>query len=325
MSFFSYPLLQRKATACVKLKFIVLITLAFVLLITAACKKKNTDQLRIGIVQPSINHLPFTYTINQNAVDINDYKIIQFTSGWEAQEAIIGKEIDVAILPFTYAWNAAIKGYPVKIVSFLERQSDGIVVGNGIKSIQDLNNKRIGILKASTLDILMQDFAQSRKLQYTPVYFRSPSEQVAALKSSNVDAIVSYVPTIQKFNDDYPVIHWFADDYPMHPCCDLVVNTENLTKQRQKQLFTLFRAMNKQIPKIHTFGDEILQIISKDYKLNIDQASSALEHTGFMMGLEPSGMDFERKMIDIGVANGMFDKFPSDLDIYWNITYKYQD
>ncbi len=295
-----------------------------VLILSVGCQK-NTEQLRIGIIKPSIDHLPLTYTIAQNELAINKYKVVTFTSGWEAQEALIGKKIDVAILPFTFAWNAAAKGYPVKIVSFLERQSDGIVVRKGINRIQDLNNKRIGVLKASTIDVLMQDFAVKYNIQYTPVYFRSPNEQIAALRSEKLDGIVSYVPTIQKLDKVYPVLHWFGTDYPMHPCCDIVVNTESLSKHREKLLYSMCKAINKQAPRLHSFGNDIVKIIGKNYGLNREQAASALEHTGFMMGLELSGRDFERKMVRLAVQSGYIDKLPSDDDIYWDITSKYED
>ena len=295
-----------------------LILLVILSLITSGCQKRQ-DTLRIGIVKPSIHHLPYTWGLENGMIDGTKYETIYFTSGWEVQEALIAGRLDLAIMPFTYAWNAAAKGYPIRTVSFFERETDGILAQPHIRSARDLNGKKIGMLRASTLDILWQDYAQREGIEAEPVYFRTPSEAVAALQTKDVDAIVIYVPIINKLSDQFNVIHWFGERYPAHPCCDLVANIKQMNKQKQRLLTDLYTDLNEIIALLPQRQESVREFIAKHYGLIDDEIDQALEHTVFRMGLEEGGKQFQREMAVYSWKSGYLERIPNINEVYWDI------
>ncbi len=287
-------------------------------LVLVSCQKPG-DKLVIGIIKPSIDHLPLSYGIANGTIDRARYELISFSSGWELQEAIIAGRTDIAIMPFTYAWNAASKGYPIRTVSFFERETDGIVTSAAITKTSDLDGRKIGILRASTLDILMQDFARMNNIDYEAISFRTPNEMIAALTSGVVDAIVVYVPLIQKLDDKYHVIHWFGSSYPAHPCCDISVNTRQLTASKTVLLQGLISKLDEIILKVNALDSNVMDFVCKSYGLTLDQAYAALEHTVFATGLDENSKAFQRDMIEHAIRSGYQSHSLTDEQIYLDI------
>ncbi len=288
--------------------------LLLVLLITILSCSKGSDKLRIGLIKPSIDHLPLSYALDNHLLNPKLFEVIYFTSGWETQEAIISKKIDLAIIPFTYIWTARSKGYPIQCISFFERETDGIVVNKDIKQISDLNNKKIGVLKASTIDVFLKDFCRKNQVTYTPVYFRTPSEMVAALKSNEVSAIVSYVPVIQKIGDDYSTLHWFSEDYPQHPCCDIAL-VEGLSLQKKKNVRKLISIIDN-ISRRWNISPEIRTYAQEKYQLSEKQVNEAFEHSKFIFGLDNEGINFEMETMKTFKEMGYIEQIPSKEKIF---------
>jgi ABC-type nitrate/sulfonate/bicarbonate transport system substrate-binding protein len=247
------------------------------------------------------------------------YSLVPFTSGWEVQEALIAGRVDAAILPFTYVWNAAAKGYPVKTISFFERETDAVVALQNIKSASDLNGKKVGLLKASSLDVLWRDYAAAENISAEPVYFRSPNEAVAALQKAEVSAVVLYVPIVNKLADDFNIIHWFGDSYAAHPCCDLAVNTRQVNGDKAKQLALFVQELDANVTNMFTDANGAKAYAKSSYGLSDAQVQGALKHSVFRMGLEQSGRKFQRRMAEISLEAGYLDKIPTDSEVYWDI------
>jgi len=256
-----------------------------------------------------------TLALQKNYIKPSELKIIHFTSGWEVQEAIAAGKIDLAIMPFTYAWTSVAKGYKLKIVSCLERETDGILTSASIQDIKELQNKKIGLLRASTLEILMQDTAGLNSIEYESVYFRTPTEMIAALKAEEVDAIVCYVPLIQKIGADYHVLHWFSETYPGHPCCDLVA-TEQILKSAQGKINNLLDGMSKATSDIVNPAEEVFVLMANLYGLDRQQSVEALKYTRFEIALTEADKLFERQMMEEFIANAYLKKLPATDDIY---------
>ncbi len=73
-------------------------------LILTACGTQQTDKLVIGLIKPSMNHLPVQYALDNISGEQKNYQFEYFHSGWETNEALVAGRIDLAIMPFTYAW-----------------------------------------------------------------------------------------------------------------------------------------------------------------------------------------------------------------------------
>ncbi|MBW6513673.1 MAG: ABC transporter substrate-binding protein [Candidatus Syntrophosphaera sp.] len=272
-------------------------------LLAAGCGRTHKEEMRIGVIKPSVDHLPLTHA-HQTGQLSPHVKLVNFSSGWEVQEALIAGRIDAAIMPFTYAWNAASLGYPLRIVSHFELETDGIIVPSGLSNFAELNEARIGLLKASTLEILFIDWARERGIIYDPVYFRTPNEMAAALEVGDVDAIVTYEPLIQKLPARFKVLHYFKADYPGHPCCDFVINVSGLTQQRRDEYRELLDAVKLSQDAANRAENELLDLAGRLYGLDRDQTRNALSNTVYMTGLSEAGMAFERKMTGMAIELG---------------------
>ena len=176
------------------MKKIMWILLMFILLL--GCTNRNENKLIVGIIKPSLNHLPFDFGLATEFLDRENYTIKKFASGWETNEALVSGKIDVAILPFTYTWLAISNGEKVKIISFFERESDGIIAKPEIETLDQLEGKRIGVLRASTLDVFAELMSEDHKINMEFVYFRTPMDMAAALRSNEVDALPMNQPPL---------------------------------------------------------------------------------------------------------------------------------
>jgi len=289
-----------------------------VMISLASCSKSAT-KLRIGIIKPSIDHLPLSYALEKGYLDASKFELSEFSSGWELQEALVGKQVDLAIMPFTFAYNAVEKGFPIRTISFFERETDGIVARNPYKNLADLNGKKIGLLRASSLDVLLTDLEAKQSSTYEKVFFRTPNEMIAALAANEVEAIVVYVPLIQKLGEEHQIVHWFSADYPAHPCCDIVVNQKMLSKAKQAQVIALKPGLLQAIEKINARDEQLLAFVEERFAINRKQAIDALDHTVFRLGLDSSGIDFQQNMMNISIQSGYLDKAVSPESIYWDI------
>ncbi|MDD2229478.1 MAG: transporter substrate-binding domain-containing protein [Candidatus Cloacimonetes bacterium] len=294
------------------------LTIALLTLVLLAACTKQSQTLKIGIIKPSIDHLPLSYGMQKGLFDSSQYSLVSFTSGWEVQEALVAGKLDVAILPFTYVWNAASKGFPLKTVSFFERETDAIITQKEITAPAQLCGKRIGLLKASSLDVLWRDYAMREKINAETVYFRSPNEAVAALQNRDVDAVVLYVPIVTKIAADYNVLHWFSESYPAHPCCDIAVNTNAIGKGKLKLLKSFIAELEGSVAKLYDNSDDMIAYLKQEYGVTEELCFDAIHHTAFGMGLDDSGKEFEQKMAAVSKEAGYLDRIPTLQEVFWD-------
>jgi len=275
-------------------------------LLVLSCTHIKKDKLYVGIIKPSLNHLPFDFGLATEFLNRENYIIREFTSGWETNEALISGKIDIAIMPFTYTWMDIANDKKVKIISFLERESDGIITRPEIKNIDQLNGKKIGVLKASTLDIFAELFSEDHDIKLEFVYFRTPMDMAAALKSGEVDALSYYVPSIFKFPSSYNIIHWYGNDYPLHTCCDISA-TENAIRTKTDLISEFLNGLNSATSELNKSPDTAYKAIEEFYKLYPPYSKQSLYHTKYILGLDENMKKFElktfNKMIDKGYVN----------------------
>jgi len=291
---------------------------SLMLLLICGCTGKSSP-LQIGIIGPSIDHLPLSYKVAKQPDKAGNPHLISFSSGWEAQEALVAGRLDAAIIPFTYAWNGVAMGYPLKIVSFLERETDGVIVLSEKKDLDDLAKAKIGLLKASTLEILYESWSRRTGIHYTPVYFRSPNEMIAALRAGDVAGIVCYEPLISKLDGEVKVVHWFSGDFPRHPCCDIVINSSKCTGKKIGELKKLITEMQTEIKEIDARTSGVMSYLKKRYGLSSAQASSTLDNSLFITGLCRSGIEFEKNMSLISLDMGYQKRQVKESEIYLDI------
>ena len=285
------------------MKKIIGLLLLFALLF--GCTNSKKDKLIIGIIKPSLNHLTFDFGLATDFLNRDDFVIKNFASGWETNEALISGKIDVAILPFTYAWLDVSNGKKVKIISFLERESDGIIANPSIKTLDQLQGKKLGVLRASTLDIFAELMTEERNLDMEFIYFRTPMDMATALKTGEVDALSFYVPSIFKFNSDYNIVHWYGDDYPLHTCCNITA-TENAINSKSEMIKIFLIGLSTATDELNKSPDTAYKAVEEFYELYPPYSKQSLYHTKYVMGLDENMKEFEmktyNKMIEKGYA-----------------------
>lgn len=285
------------------MKKIMWILLMFTLLL--GCTNQSEDKLIVGIIKPSLNHLPFDFGLATKFLDQDDYVIKRFASGWETNEALISGKIDIAIMPFTYTWLDISNGKKVKIISFFERESDGIIASPDIKTIDQLQDKKIGVLRASTLDIFAEIMSDDHKIDMEFIYFRTPMDMASALKSGEVDALSFYVPSIFKFPRNYNIVHWYGDDYPFHTCCNITA-TESSISLKSGLIKKFLTGLETATAELNKSPDTAYKAVEEFFELYPPYSKQSLYHTKYVMGLDEKMKGFElrtfNKMIDKGYA-----------------------
>jgi len=262
-----------------------------------SCSSKKEDKLIVGLIKPSLNHLPFDFGLEIGTLNHQDYIIKYFSSGWETNEALVSEKIDVAIMPFTYIWTDISKGKKVKIISFFERESDGIICNKQIKNINELNGKKIGVLRASTLDVFAEMFVEDNNIEMELVYFRTPMDMAAALQVGEVDALSFYVPSIFKFDDNFKIIYWYSDDFPLHPCCDIAA-TEIALQTKLSLIKKFLTGLRKSISEMEKTPETAIKTACTFFSLSPENSIKSLKHTKYLINLDEEYQAFERKAID---------------------------
>lgn len=292
------------------------------LAVVGGCGRGDDKTLVLGLIRPSLDHLPFQIARLNDDPKLAGVEVRYFTSGWEANEALAAGRLDAAILPFTYAWTAVSRGFPVRIASFLERESDGIVAGRQVASLQDLEGKRIGVLRASTLEVLAVMALQDHGVEAVLVPLRGPAEMAAALRSGDVDALSFYVPPILTLGEAFHVVHWYGDDHPGHPCCDLVVNTRSI--ERKTESFARLQAALAAAARSIESDDDLLRANAAAaavelYNLPPLVAAAALARTRFEMGREASGRAFQLRAAGVMKELDHLETIPDTSHVYLSL------
>ena len=298
------------------MKRIMWILLMFILLL--GCTSRSEDKLIVGIIKPSLNHLPFDFGLATEFLDRENYTIKQFASGWETNEALISGKIDVAIMPFTYTWLAISNGKKVKIISFLERESDGIIANPDIKTLDQLQGKKIGVLRASTLDVFAEMLVEDSNLVIEFVYFRTPMDMATALKSGEVDALSYYVPSIFKFPSDYNIVHWYGDDYPLHTCCNISA-TEDAINSKSSLIKGFLTGLETATAELNKSPDTAYKAVEEFFELYPPYSKQSLYHTKYVMGLDEKMKDVELKAFNKMIEKGYAENPVTPENVYFEI------
>lgn len=291
----------------------------FCCVMLSACGTQQTDKLVIGLIKPSMNHLPVLCALESNPKQSENYQFQYFHSGWETNEALVAGKIDLAIMPFTYAWMDVSQAKKVKIISFLERESDGIIAVKQYSTLQALAGAKMGVLKNSTLEIIPEMVFEKQGLSMPEmVSFRTPVDMAAALQSGEVDAISYYVPSIFNLADRFQIVDWYSSTFPAHPCCD-VVASEKALKFKAVQVNAFMKLLDTAIAMMEKDTDNTTLTAQRNFGLSAEAVSKSLAHTRYITGLEAEGRNFEQRAAQLMFAKGYLAREINEAEIYYQI------
>ncbi len=296
-------------------KITVVMIISLVAIFTVSCSRPE-ERLVVGIIAPSTDWLPLYMALDLEFLDEKDVKLHYFSTGWEVNEALIAERIDIAIMPFTYGWKGVSGDKNIRIISFFERESDGIITAPDISNLQQLNRRRIGVLRASTLDIFTHLIMDKYDFKPEIVYFRTPTEMVVALQEGYVDALSFYVPVIFKVDDPFKTIHWYGDSYPDHPCCDIIA-TDSAINEKKEAITNFVDIMRISCEYILKKPKKAIQSIMDNWQLCSSSAERTLKHTSFRVSLDEDGKHFQLKTAEKMVELGYLKRLPDFSEVYY--------
>ena len=208
--------------------FIVSATVAFLFGTSAS----NAGEITIGMA-PNLQTLPIVVAMSEGyfADEKIKLKIVKFTSGRRALEALIGGQLDVAFMAEYPVSIASLRKQPFGTFTTLSRYTANRMISKasiGFKDPSSLSGKKIGTTKGSNTEFFTEALIEKFKID-AEVINVSPADIVPALARGDIDAGImfpDFYPAAEKaLGADYreyrsdAYIAWFVLSYPPRQKC----------------------------------------------------------------------------------------------------------
>ncbi|TJZ89726.1 transporter substrate-binding domain-containing protein, partial [Paracoccus gahaiensis] len=124
-----------------------------------------------------------------------EVELVNFASGREAFEALLGGQVDIAFMAEFPAATGALTGQDFAIVADLTRYTGSRIIGNSdqspLDSLADLDGKRIGTTLGTNVDYFLSTAMTQAGIE-AEIINAAPGDLVPALVRGDVDAIVPF-------------------------------------------------------------------------------------------------------------------------------------
>ena len=272
-------------------KFILSATVAFLFGTSAS----NAGEITIGMA-PNLQTLPIVVAMSEGyfADEKIELKIVKFTSGRRALEALIGGQLDVAFMAEYPVSIASLRKQPFGTFTTLSRYTANRMISKasiGFKDPSSLSGKKIGTTKGSNTEFFTEALIEKFKID-AEVINVSPADIVPALARGDIDAGImfpDFYPAAEKaIGADYreyrsdAYIAWFV-----------LSATPEMLNKRPDELAAFVRALIK--------AEEFI-------KSNPNEAMKALaKATEGLLSIEIIKKKFAEAEYEIGLSNGLLD------------------
>lgn len=185
-----------------------MITLLVCLLSVAGCKRRDESRgtlpvLRLGVVS-WIGFGPAYVGVERGLFEKEGVRveIKRIEETGQLRAALLSKQVDAIIGTADSLASGAAAGLPAKVVLQVDESfgSDALVVGEGIRSIQDMRGKQVAFaqgLPSHFFLLTVLDEAGMAAADIKPVYMEAP-EAGAAFVAERVDAAVTWEPWVSQ-------------------------------------------------------------------------------------------------------------------------------
>ncbi len=188
-----------------------------------------------------------------------------------------------------------------------------------MKTLQDLQGKKLGVLRSSTLDIFAHLLFEEKNIEMEFVYLRTPMDMAAALAKGEVDALSFYVPSIFNFDEEqFHILAWYGDFFPNHPCCDLVVHNQAI-ENKSAALHHFVEGLEKSSRILNENPQIATEAIVEFYGVPANHARSTIHRTKFVMGLGEDGQIFEQRTADMMLELGYLEHPVLKENVYYQL------
>lgn len=171
--------------------------IGILLVCIAGCGKPVIFPLALGI-NPWIGNDPFVLARERGLIDAGRVKIVELGSNAQVVRNLANGQLDAAVLTLDEALRLAEDGAAIRIVALLNVSvgGDALVVRPGIRSLAQLEDKRIGIDERGVGALVLAGVLEAASIARDDVSLEpiEPVRQEAALRAGWIDALVTFEP-----------------------------------------------------------------------------------------------------------------------------------
>ena len=254
-----------------------------------------------------------------------EVKIVRFTSGRAAMDALIGGQADLATTAISPVILASFQNQPMSILAenarFLEEKITARVE-SGITKPADLAGKKIGVKLGTDIHYFLHLFLKHAGLSIEDVQLVNlrPPDMVISLVRGDVDAFASWKPHPDKAKAAMgdKAIFLTQPDPPIFESLYLTVGMQALVKENPEAYKRFMKAMVKADEYAASNRKGAVASVAKISEVDVETAASLMKGYSYKIWLDQSlieGSDkravfqMENDMAPAGVAKPDFMKF----------------
>lgn len=231
---------MKKSTIVLSIILLGLIVLAGIYMAFPVFRER--EKIRIGYLTGDLHHLALFVAIANNYFSEKglEVELYEYVNGPTLMQHFLAGELDFAYVGTPPALTARASGIgtnntnlPVVIGSGNVEGSALVVNPNVIKSIQDLNNKKIATPGTGTIqDVLLTIFATANNITLTK-YPGRIADLVLLYGKGEIDGFIGWepYPSLAVYQYNASVLLTSHDIMPNHQCC-VLVTTEKMLNTR---------------------------------------------------------------------------------------------
>jgi len=207
-----------------------------------------------------------------------DVTVSYFPSGGDLMAAIVGGSASIGAAGSTPVTTLRARPYPIRIVSQISDISGAqqIIVKTAVKGPEDLQGKKIAIMRGTSSETLFDSFAQTYGLDPTKVTLvnMAPPEMLASFSRGDVDAISVWEPNAtraRKFGGKMLVsgtksaIPGKSGDRRIVGDHSLLFATETFIRDQPNQVKAVLTALSRADDFIRANKAEATSLLSKEF------------------------------------------------------------
>ncbi len=226
--------------------------------------------------------------------------LVPFRSGPDLINAAKLGKIDIGycgIAPVTLAVN---EGVPIKIVSSVNQEGNGIVVGNNtnITSISDLKGKNIAIPKINSVqDVLLTYWLSQYNISRKEVNITESEVPFMprSLLFKKFDGYVAWEPYVSAagIEGDGNIFSYSQNDsWKNFPCC-VVIATDSFIQDQPDALRKFIKVHAEATNYVNSHKDETALIVSKKLGTSVQIEEASLKNVAFNI---PHSYEFRKNV-----------------------------
>ena len=179
-----------------------------------------------------------------------DVTIQSYVTGKDALAAVIRGNGDLATVYETPFVRQVYQGADIRAISSLHKSATSTALftlqSKNIRTVSDLKNKRIGLIKGTNAEFFLYTLLTSNGLSNSDVTLLNlnPSEQSKAFENNTIDALITFNPLLyqlkNKFKDEGKVI-----DSDLYTENSLLVGTTHTINSRKDVMKRIIIALDR--------------------------------------------------------------------------------